>query len=148
MAKFEKKISKKTRPADKNSDNDQGLIGRACEGLVYISETDHPVIPFLGTAAERVTAEAAADASGVEFREPVETIPFGVFFARLTVERDWFGTEEKEIAARFRALQAALEAELTDISVYRFGQVQIDIVVAGRDKNSRIRGVRTRSVET
>jgi hypothetical protein len=148
MAKIGKKISKISPSAGKHSSDRPGLIAKACEGLVYISETDSPIIPFSGPAAESVSPGSAAAASGVEYREPVETVSLPAFFARLTAEKDWFSTEEKRIAARFRELQAALEKELTGISVYRFGRIQVDIVVAGLDKNSCIRGVRTRSVET
>jgi hypothetical protein len=148
MTKISKKFSKKT-PSGRNSPKKTPRsLSEACEGLVYISETDSPIITFAGPGVEEMSATAAAAAAGIEFREPVETVALTEFFARLSEEKDWFGETEKKNAARFRELQAALESTLSDLTIFRFGKVRIDIVVAGLDVSSRIAGIKTSAVET
>ncbi|QQS31800.1 MAG: hypothetical protein IPM50_08900 [Acidobacteriota bacterium] len=120
----------------------------ACEGLVFISETDALIIPFRGPRAEEISPEASASAANVEFREPVEELSAEEFFDRLTVEKEWFGEREKKSALRFRKLHALMEELLTDLKVYRFGKIRIDIVIAGIDRTSRISGIKTQAVET
>ena len=47
------------------------VIETACEGLVYISETDAPMLAFSGTAADAVTAETILQQAGRD-RTPIE----------------------------------------------------------------------------
>ena len=125
-----------------NENNSASLLARletACEGLIYISETDAPILPFLRSKADRPqapNAEAAAE------------IPFNDFFAKLTEERDWYGDAEKKTAKRFLELQKLLEGSLRDLRVLRTGRVQIDIYVIGTDADGNTLGFQTKAVET
>lgn len=120
----------KTRPSKKGFKEE---LENACEGLVYISETDAAVEPFFDE----------------EFSEEnFEEIGFHEFFKKLTRNREWFGREEKRRAARFAKLRDVLEENLTDLKVYRSGRIKIDIFVVGKDESGRFAGVRTRAVET
>jgi hypothetical protein len=148
MTKIGKKNSK-NRPDDKKNSERAGFeLDELCKGLYYISETDAPFTAFTKKGEVDLSPGSVAAAAGIEYREPVETIAHEAFFSRLTTEKDWFGEEDKENARRFRVLQAALEANLSNLAVYRFGRISIDIVIAGLDKGSNLVGVRTRSVET
>lgn len=148
MTKNSKNFSKKTRSRKKFRDTQPFSLKEACEGLVLISETDAPIIPFTGPQAENISPVSAASASSIEYREPVEAISAAEFFDRLTAEKEWFGEKEKKMALRFRRLQSLMEEQLKDLTVYRFGTIRIDIVVAGIGSGSRITGVKTYAVET
>ncbi|GAP99842.1 sugar-non-specific nuclease inhibitor NuiA homolog [Leptolyngbya sp. NIES-2104] len=70
------------------------------------------------------------------------------FFEPVVTEQDWFGDEEKETAAKYRSLLSALKENLSDLKVYRVGEIQIDVYVVGKDEARNIVGIATQIVET
>jgi hypothetical protein len=123
-------------------------IELACEGLIYVSETDAPVLAFVGPAAVEATGEIILQQTEGKADAPVEEVAFDTFFGRLTKIKDWFGEAEKENAAKFLDLQKLLEENLRDLKVFRIGAIRIDIYVVGITKDGRMRGVTTKAVET
>ena len=135
---------------EKNKNND-GLfrkIEAACDGLIYISETDAPVLPFAGPEADDATGEMIPQQTGANADAATEEVEFGTFFGQLTAIRDWFGDEQKAKAAKFLALQKLLEENLRDLKVYRIGSVRIDIYAVGITADGHMMGVTTKAVET
>ena len=123
-------------------------ISRSCEGLVYISETDEPITAFLSERRADEKPEKTLLQLSTKTNEQAEELNFDNFFERLTGEKDWHGAKEKERVQKFRALKKTLEDNLTQLKVLKFGRVRKDIFVVGRDKDNRLLGVRTESVET
>lgn len=123
-------------------------ISRSCEGLIYISETDEPITAFLSERRADEKPEKTLLQLSTKMNGQVEEINFDNFFERLTGEKDWHGAKEKERVQKFRALKKTLEDNLTQLKVLKFGRVRKDIFVVGRDKDNRLLGVRTESVET
>ena len=136
--------------AEKN-DTDRFLkkLAAACDGLLYVSETDAAVEPVAFPASENTprrdlikTLLDAGSGSKISKFDPAE------FFGRLTAKRDWHGEKEQERAAGFRRLMELLESELSHLTVYRVGKIRIEIFVLGRTRGGTVAGVRTRAVET
>lgn len=123
-------------------------ISRSCEGLIYISETDEPITAFLSGHRADEKPENTLLQLSPNTNDQAEEINFDNFFERLTGEKDWHGAKEKERVQKFRTLKKTLEDNLTQIKVLKFGRVRKDIFVVGRDKDNRLLGVRTESVET
>ena len=123
-------------------------IDKLTKDLIYISETDEPIIPFTLDRADAVTAVEVLRQIGHSDGEPVETIDAEGFFARLTTFREWFGPRENETAERFKALKNELEKELGGLKVFKVGKTRIDIYVVGLDKKGRLAGVKTKAIET
>lgn len=123
-------------------------ISRLCDGLFYISETDAPVTAFLSEHADDETLENyLTHITGIS-NDDVEKIDLEFFFVRLVAEKEWHGEKEKERVKRFRSLKSTLEDNLRDLKVFKIGRVRKKIFVVGRDKDNRLVGVRTESVET
>lgn len=123
-------------------------IGKAVEGLYYISETDAEIFPFSGRKAEEVTKEEIL-AQTEHFENPnVEERNFADFFERLIKIQDWFGTEETEIAGKFSELKDLLEQNLRDLKVFKIGSIELDVYVVGLDAENILTGIRTKAVET
>ncbi|MBK6750120.1 MAG: nuclease A inhibitor family protein [Pyrinomonadaceae bacterium] len=116
--------------------------------LIYISETDAEIVPFVLGKAERVTAEDVIKQTGGPPNEPVAVVDTEAFFARLTAISDWFGPQETRQADRFKALKEYLDEELKDIKVFKVGKIRISIYVVGIDRQGRLSGVKTTAVET
>lgn len=119
----------------------------ACRGLVYVSETDSPIVPVLSATPNDVTVEEFIK-NAVRSNGPVEKRPTAAFFDRLTSEKAWQNEEERSNAGRFSKLRAIVLEQLDGTATYRIGRVQVDIFVLGRDAEGSIAGIRTRSVET
>ncbi|CAN5439850.1 nuclease A inhibitor family protein [soil metagenome] len=142
------KNQKNLQIKNKNSDTLFRSIKHACEGLIYVSETDAPVDAFRGTAADVVTRNVIIQQTGRKEECPIEEVSFDDFFARLTADKDWFGKNEKAIAKKFLELRVILEENLRDRKVFRLGKIQIDIYAVGVDKDGCLMGVKTKAVET
>lgn len=116
--------------------------------LYYTSETDAEVLVFVGKAAETVTIDELKNQTQTPPGVPIEQKDFNDFFNRLTINRDWFGDEEKATAKKFTDLKNLIEANLRHASVFRIGKIQIDIYVVGLDAENILMGIRTKAVET
>ena len=123
-------------------------LKEACEGLVYVSETDSAVEPFFGEKARSRSSADVLTAIGVPDFLHVAKIDFETFFERLTSEKDWFGDRHKINANGFKALKRLLENELTDLKVFRVGKIQIAIYVLGFDKDGKVAVVKMNAIET
>ena len=120
----------------------------ACEGLVFISETDAPVLPFAGGPADTVTGEIILQQTGREPQTDVEEVEIGAFFTKLTTLKDWFGEPEKARAKKFLELKTLLEENLRELKVFRIGRIRLDIYVVGINTEGNLMGVTTNAVET
>ncbi|MEQ1643408.1 MAG: nuclease A inhibitor family protein, partial [Pyrinomonadaceae bacterium] len=136
------------REGKKNTDSVLPLISRACEGLVYISETDAPVTPVDLGAADSINGEMILQRAGLKAGTEINEVDADRFFAKLTAIKDWQTESQKARAKKFLALGKVLEKDLRSLKVYRFGQVRIDILIVGLDDAGHILGVRTNAVET
>ncbi|MGB2752470.1 MAG: nuclease A inhibitor family protein [Pyrinomonadaceae bacterium] len=123
-------------------------LATACEGLIYVSETDADVTPFFGSSAETVTGETILQQANLPGDSPISELSLDAFFGRLTEIRDWYGDAEKLRAKKFSELQTLLGENLSDPKVFRVGRVQIDIFAVGIDREGRLVGVTTKAVET
>lgn len=117
----------------------------ACEGAVYISETDAAIEPVLieGTLLSIEEAAGNLAASG-----PVESMPVEEFFDKLTKDREWHGEAEKKRVRQFRKITMVISDNLADVRMFKAGRVRFRIFVLGRDVDGNIAGIRTESVET
>jgi len=120
----------------------------ACDGLIFISETDTPITPFGGGPANEITSQIILEQTGRSPNEPVEERDFDEFFDRLTTIREWYGEEEKARAKKFLELYTLLKESLQDRKVFRIGRIRLDIYAVGRDQQGRLVGISTHAVET
>ncbi|MGC4033606.1 MAG: nuclease A inhibitor family protein [Tepidisphaeraceae bacterium] len=112
-------------------------LASAVDGLLYPSESDEPFEVIDRPLAKGQTVRQAAH-GWFESKSPVIEQPVDEFFAAL---------EGSDDEARFAALRELLEAGLTDLSVFRVGEVQVEVFLLGR-AGDRLIGLKTLSVET
>jgi hypothetical protein len=121
-------------------------IRKSTDGLTYMSETDAPVEPYSGWRADTVDIcnfiQGAARAVKHEKLAPKK------FFDRLTTVSEWFGPEQTETARRFSELEKLLSENLSELTVFKIGHIQIDIFVVGLDADKNLIGIKTKAVET
>lgn len=140
-------------------------LEQAAEGLSYMSESDYPYKFFMLPThrEEELTAQSFLNRFGVsesllfKLGVPLESLieerSFESFFPSLDdlAERRGTDTDDPEVVAeseRYRGLEAALSRRLSDLTVFRVGEVEVRTYIVGRDERGDIAGLMTTAVET
>jgi hypothetical protein len=110
-------------------------LQQATAGLLYPSEYDEPLEPFVWEPADNTLAEVRR-LSGHPPQERCQILSADAFFGDLA-----------EVEG-FPALYQTLQEILTDLMVYRCGAANLTVYVVGRDAQGRLAGFKTRAVET
>lgn len=118
------------------------------EDLYYISETDAEFSVFSGEKAKSVSKEEILRQTKKPLDAKISEKDFAEFFGRLTKIQDWFEEEETENARRFEELEKLLKENLTNLKVFKIGEIQLEIYIVGLDSEGVLRGVKTEAVET
>jgi hypothetical protein len=124
-------------------------LQKLVENLLWMSETDAQLHVFCWENGAAIQSkEQLLKQTKHPAIDPVEEVDLDQFFEPAITEQDWFGDEEKETAARYRSLLSALKQNLSDIKVYRVGEVEIDVYIVGLTEAKNIIGIATQVVET
>jgi hypothetical protein len=110
-------------------------LQKATRGLLYPSETDAPIEPFVWEAAKNTAATVRRLAGQPAGAKP-KALSLDDFFVDLTEEEP------------FARLRQTLEDNLKDVRVYRFGTTDATYYVVGTDADGRLAGVKTEATET
>jgi hypothetical protein len=126
----------------------QAEFARATERLLFTSETDAPLTWFAPDGVRTVPANATLlRLLSLPSSTPVERVTLDQLMRGAVVNADGDLPSEHR-AARFRQLVQTLGRELTGVTVYRVGTVQIRIFILGRDRCGAVVGLETLAVET
>ena len=165
MADTTKPTDKPTEPK-KSDSSPLAALRDAAKGLLFMSESDKPVKPFLWKGDAKSGDGAKSEPASGPFSEAAlktcAKIPDGATIKPLTVEeffkpttekQDWFGPDETANAERFQALVDVLQKNLTDLTVCRVegGEADksiVDVYVVGKTTGGDWAGVSTQLVET
>ena len=121
----------------------------AIEGLFYPSESDAPFayICFPAEAHGDLDRERLLDLLDVPTNTPVNVQSPDAFFGELIKPQEWWGETEKLDAEKYRVLRRLMEQRLASLTVFRVGEVEVDVYVLGAYEDDLV-GLHTRSVET
>jgi hypothetical protein len=122
----------------------------AAQGLLYPSETDAVLEPFAwqNIKDDFFSIEKLLLVTRHKKDTPVEGLELDDFFAPVSRTEEWMDDSERETAQRFQNMKETLEDLLTDISVYRVGEINVDVYIVGRTDDGYYAGVSTKLVET
>ena len=123
-------------------------LRQAVAGLTYQSETDAEWEAFRWPTAGVLSADEVRTQGRHPKAAPVVEQPVEEFFKNMTEEQDWYGDEEKAVAAHYRSLLTVVKTKLPDARVFKAGDRKLTIYVAGQDKGGGVVGLRTTAVET
>ena len=137
-----------SQPEEAGLERMTARLAAACEGLIYISETDATVEPVSIPRLIEFSSVGLLKFLRRSEEETIQTVDAAEFLGRLSEPKEWHNELEKEIARRFGQLRDVLQNELEDLRVYRVGESRVDIFILGWSASGTIAGVRTRAVET
>lgn len=122
------------------------MLQEATQGLLFPSETDAPLVPFVFPLTAHVRdLQRVQDLLGIERGHFVEQTTLTRFFRPVVVSG--YG-KNPETTARFCLLARVLKENLRTLKVWRVGKMDLDVYVVGRSAQGNLAGVRTRVVET
>ncbi|HEX3148185.1 MAG TPA: nuclease A inhibitor family protein [Gemmataceae bacterium] len=114
-------------------------LAKTSKDLVFVSETEagfEPIEWKVGDAS--LTHDRVLDLADFE---PDATI------TEMTL-KDFFRAVPKADRAKFDKLTEALEANLSDIHVYKIGETECEVYIVGRAADGTVTGLKTDVVET
>lgn len=134
---------------DKQSATLMTLLQAATTDLLWLSEMDAPfTMVYWQTPAADRSVETLLQLTHQPPTTPVKVLDMDHFFAVATEDQDWFGEEERAIAARYRELVALLKQHLSNLTVYQVGEVSLDLYIIGQTPAGSLMGLATQASET
>ena len=122
-------------------------LKEASTGLLMMSESDYPFEVVQWEGAAPATQEKILQLTGSQDL-PIEVVDLDYLFRNCAFEQEWHNELQKKDVKKFQKLIQMLKDNLTDICVYRVGQINIDAYIIGQTKDGHLAGVVTKLVET
>jgi Nuclease A inhibitor-like protein len=122
-------------------------LKQASTDLLWSSESDYP---FEVVSWEPGTDLNPADLfSNVYDNElSIESMTLADLLAPVITVEDWYEQTELDLVDRYTNLLDSINTNLSEVEVFRVGEVEIDIYIIGKTPTGNIVGLKTRSVET
>ena len=120
----------------------------AARGLIFTSESDAPLTPFVWKGVVIDSAAALLTHLEKDATIPVQEVALEKFFAPMATPQSWDDDEAKADRVRFQTLIAQL-ATLSDTRAFRLGSgPEITVYVVGKTPDGSTAGVSTMLTET
>lgn len=126
----------------------EARLEKACENLWWSSEADYPIEVVWQPQVETQAKTMDNWVCHRHLEEEIEKVSLDDFFARVTTPRRWHTDEDKQQVSRLQQLKELLVAELSNIQVYRCGEVEISAYALGFSADAVLTGFQTVIVET
>ncbi|PDV99769.1 nuclease A inhibitor family protein [Candidatus Chloroploca asiatica] len=125
---------------------DLAALAQAAEGLLYPSEIDAPLDPFVPPAYSGLTPSQVCHtlADGA----PMRMLDADAFLAAPARAEPWMSPEQRAQAARFATLREVFRQRLANPVACRIGGYQADVFLLGISSTGQIVGLHTVVVET
>ncbi|HEY9825473.1 MAG TPA: nuclease A inhibitor family protein [Stenomitos sp.] len=125
-------------------------LAASVEDLQWHSETDAPfeLLYWPGTVGKQLAPADVLKLVGLESDTPLEVLAVEAFFAPALTPQDWHTPVEVEETQRFQALQRLLSETLTQLQVYRCGEIELEIYITGQLPTGEWAVLHTSAVET
>ena len=122
-------------------------LKQATTDLLWSSESDYPfeVVTWeLGT--ELTSSDLFSNIYDTDLA--IESITLTDLFEPVLMIEDWYEQTELDLVDRYTTLLDSIGNDLSEVQVFRVGEVEIDIYIIGKTPTGEIVGLKTRSVET
>jgi hypothetical protein len=123
-------------------------IAKAAHGLLFSSEADYPLEPFVWKDGVPFTPAALYMLTALPASTLVTQVDFNEFFAPMLDLPDDPTPEARARVKKFRTLVRVLHQTSHDLTVYKLGTIEMPTFIVGRLANGTITGLRTTVVET
>lgn len=125
--------------------NTQLKLENAAKGLLMMSESDYPFTYFT-TEASAIDDQLLLSLAEQPAGAPIEKTDIDKLLRNMTSTAS--GSVNQRTAEQFTNLSNQLKEELTELAVYRIGEISIEVLIIGFTKEGTIAGMRTKLIET
>jgi Nuclease A inhibitor-like protein len=122
------------------------LFKQATADLLWSSESDYPFEIVTWELGVEMTPNALF--SKLAPHLPIEQITLADLFAPVLTVEDWYEADELAQVHRYTELRHAIETNLTDVVVFRVGEVEIAVYIVGKTPDGDVVALKTHIVET
>ena len=122
-------------------------LQQATADLLWGSESDFPFELITWERGVEITPTALFK----ELAAPnisIEVLTLADFFAPALIVEDWYEESELATVDRYTNLVHELESNLTEIQVFRLGEIEIAVYIIGKTPDRDLIGLKTHLVET
>ncbi len=127
----------------------KAALEKAIDQLLWTSETDAPfTLVEWPNKVDRLNIETFQGWLNLGPETLAECREFDEFFALATEAQDWHGEEEMALVKRYRALVKLLKKSLTQLQIFRFGEINLEVYIVGQTVEGHWIGLHTQAVET
>lgn len=123
----------------------QNKLENAASGLLMMSESDYP-FEYLNTNKRQLNDALVLKLAQKPEGTPVEQTTIEHLLRNLIDPTS--GSVNLATAQRFQQLMATLKQELSNLTVYRVGDVQVEVFILGLTTDGTVGGMRTMLIET
>jgi hypothetical protein len=122
-------------------------LRQATVDLLWMSESDYPFEVVTWERGSELNPQALfPEVTSDEIA--VEIVTLTDFFAPAIAIEDWYEAEELAQVDRYKELLHAIESNLTEVQVFRVGEIEITIYIVGKTADGDLVGLKTQAVET
>lgn len=121
-------------------------LKQATTDLLWSSESDYPF--ELLTWDRNTELTPAALFRDLTDDDLIESISLTDLFSPVITVEDWYESAELALVDRYKALLQTIESNLSEVQVFRIGDIEIAIYVVGKTPTGDIIGLKTYTVET
>jgi Nuclease A inhibitor-like protein len=122
-------------------------LKQATTDLLWSSESDYPFeVVSWEPGTELNPTDLFSNIYDTELA--IESITLLDLFEPVLTIEDWYEQAELDLVDRYTNLLDLINTNLTEVEVFRVGEVEIDIYIIGKTPTGNIIGLKTRSVET
>jgi Nuclease A inhibitor-like protein len=122
-------------------------LRQATVDLVWLSESDYPFEVVTWERGIELNPKALfPEVTSDEIQ--IETVTLTDLFAPAIAIEDWYAAEELAQVDRYKELLHAIESNLTEVQVFRVGEIEITIYIVGKTPDGELVGLKTQAVET
>ncbi|WP_309738557.1 MULTISPECIES: nuclease A inhibitor family protein [unclassified Chamaesiphon] len=122
------------------------LFKQTTADLLWSSESDYPFEIVTWERGVDITPPALFSKLAPDLS--IEQITLADLFTPVLAVEDWYEAAELAQVQRYTELHHAIETNLTDVAVFRVGEVEIAIYIVGKTPDLDVVGLKTHVVET
>ena len=125
-------------------------LHEAAKGLLWMSESDYPFEALIWEFGEKILLdnEVVLKITKHSVDTPIKVIEFDSFFQGAITPKNWHNPEEAETVKRYQELVRIMKQYLSDLKVYKIGEIEIDVYIIGNTYTGDYAGLATVSIET
>jgi len=123
----------------------QNKLENAAGGLLMMSESDYP-FEYVNTNERELNTQLALKLAQKPEGTPVEQTTIELLLRNMIDPTS--GSVNLATAQRFQQLMAALKQNFSNLTVFRVGEVQIQVFILGVTADGTVGGMRTMLIET